>query len=142
MSTVENNANQVAETLTPLQQALLSRADAIMDSVGKTVDKASQFAADQVPDIAMQYVAYGRASNTVYLVIGIAFLILAFLMWFRWLPKSDRDDYEAGYFVGGLVIGIIGLVTTGAHLNTVIMVWFAPKIYLINEIARLAHQVH
>lgn len=141
MSTVENTANQAAETLTPLQQALLSRADAIMDSVSKTVDKASQFAADQVPDIAMQYVAYGRASTTVYLAIGLVFLILACLMWFRWLPKAD-DDTKVGYFAGGFFTCIIGLAATLSHLDTFIMVWFAPKIYLINEIARLAHQAH
>ena len=142
MSTVENTAKQATEALTPLQQALLSRADAIMDSVGKTVDKASQFAADQVPDIAMQYVAYGRASTTVHLVIGVALLILSLLMWFRWLPRSNSDECKAGLFFGGIIISIMGFAVTVVNLNTFIMVWFAPKIYLINEIARLAHQVH
>jgi hypothetical protein len=58
--------------LSPMQNELLRRADSIFDSISNTVSKASDLAiqggkavAEQIPDIAFQYIAYGRVANTV-----------------------------------------------------------------------------
>ena len=49
---------QTAESLSPMQAELLKRADDIFKSIGEAVTKASDIAAEQIPDIAMQYVTY------------------------------------------------------------------------------------
>jgi hypothetical protein len=137
---------EVSDNLTPLQQALLDRADSIMDSMARTVEKASAFAADQVPDIALQYVAYGRASLTAYVVISLMLVALAFymgvrigLMNSRGYPENSYswDDRRTGAMMVGVPCAALGIGIFLHNLNSFIMVWVAPKIWLINEIAHL-----
>lgn len=139
-------AETVSDKLTPLQQALLDRADSIMDSIATTVDKASTFAAEQVPDIALQYVAYGRASLTTYMILGVTLLAIGLWLAVRVAIMNSRnfpentynwDDRRIGAMISGLVTTGIGLGVFLHNLNNFIMVWVAPKIWLINEIAHL-----
>lgn len=142
----KQDVDVVNDSLTPLQQELLNRADSIMNSIASTVDKASTFAAEQVPDIALQYVAFGRASLTTYMTIGVVLFCISFWMAIRVGVMNSRgypirdwgwDDRRIGALIFGGVLmgGSIGTVLN--NLNSFIMVWVAPKIWLINEIARL-----
>ena len=134
------------DALTPLQQNLLDRADSIMDSIATTVDKASTFAAEQVPDIALQYVAFGRASITAYVALSMVMFCVAFwlcirvgIMNSRKYPTSNYswDDRRIGATIFGGGLGVVSIIVFLVNLNNFIMVWVAPKIWLINEIARL-----
>ena len=62
--------------LSPLQQELLTRADNIFSSISDVVGKTTTFAAEQIPDIALQYVAYGRVISTMTVVVGLTLLII------------------------------------------------------------------
>ena len=146
MSKKEQAAATANDQLTPLQQQLLDRADSIMDSIATTVDKASTFAAEQVPDIALQYVAFGRASISAYMAISVVVFCIAFWMCIRIGVMNSReyptnayswDDRRMGAFIVGGGLGAISIATFLINLNNFIMVWVAPKIWLINEIARL-----
>lgn len=143
----KQSAEAVAsDNLTPLQQALLDRADSIMDSIARTVNTASSFAAEQVPDIALQYVAFGRASLTTYLVISIVLLTIGLwlsvrvaIMNTRKYPEDDYswDDRRTGAMITGMAMSVFGVGVFLHNLTATIMVWVAPKIWLINEIAHL-----
>jgi hypothetical protein len=147
MSKKQQAAEVANDQLTPLQQQLLDRADSIMDSIATTVDKASTFAAEQVPDIALQYVAFGRASITAYMTISVIVFCVAFWMAVRIGVMNSRqypvdtygtwDERRVGAFVVGGLMGIGSIIAFFVNLNHFIMVWVAPKIWLINEIARL-----
>lgn len=139
-------AETANEALTPLQQQLLDRADSIMDSIATTVSKASTFAAEQVPDIALQYVAFGRATLSAYLAIAIVLFCVAFWLCIRVGIMNSRDypvdsyswdDRRIGATIFGGGLGVVSIITFLVNLNNFIMVWVAPKIWLINEIARL-----
>lgn len=134
------------DQLTPLQQQLLDRADSIMDSIATTVDKASTFAAEQVPDIALQYVAFGRASISAYMAISVVVFCVAFWLCIRVGIMNSRgypidnyswDERRTGATIFGGALGIVSIIVFFVNLNHFIMVWVAPKIWLINEIARL-----
>lgn len=134
------------DQLTPLQQQLLDRADSIMDSIATTVNKASTFAAEQVPDIALQYVAFGRASISAYVAISVIVFCIAFWLCIRVGIMNSRgypadgyswDDRRIGATLFGGGMGVISIIAFFINLNNFIMVWVAPKIWLINEIARL-----
>lgn len=139
-------AEAASEQLTPLQQQLLDRADSIMDAIATTVSKASTFAAEQVPDIALQYVAFGRATLTTYIVIAVVLFCIAFWLLVRVGIMNSRkypinsynwDDRRIGATIAGIAMGSLAVITFLVNLNNFIMVWVAPKIWLINEIARL-----
>lgn len=135
------------EGLSPMQAALLSRADSIFTALGNTVEKAKDMAveggkmvAEQLPDIAYQYVAYGRAINSVYIAIAVG---LMFIGW-RVARKMNSNMGESEFFgrvFGGILPGVVGGVVFLVNLKDFIMVWFAPKVWLIMEIAELVRKV-
>ena len=118
--------------LSPIQQELLTKADSIFQSIASTAGKAYDVAAEQLPDLAIQYIAYGRAISVAHLVSVLG--ILAVCAWVtKWLWKESQ--------------GVILMVTGGVSATTLliyslnvgsdIMVWFVPKIWLIQEIVKL-----
>lgn len=133
------------KTLTPLQQELLNRADAIMDSIGGAVNRGAEFVQGQVPEIAMQYVAFGRVYETVIMAISITIFMVG--LWLvvnvacRNTYKFEDDYHWHTNRVGALILGLIslsiGLIAIAENIKSFILVWFAPKIWLLMEIAKL-----
>lgn len=138
------------ETLSPMQQELLSRADTIFQKVSEAASKAYDVASEQLPDIAYQFIAYNRVYLTS--VITISLLIEIALIWFitHFAVKSYKQDLknEPLFYDYSPLIGIPSLVlfvyTVFVLLPTMlitfkpfIMVWFAPKLFLITEIIHL-----
>lgn len=142
-------ATTTEPTLTPIQTELLRRADSIFDSLAKTVNQAKDFASEQIPDIAFQYVAWGRGYLTAYEVIGTILVIVGLWSVLRVSMMNSlklRDDFSdphpirfiAGF--AGLFMTVAGTITTLSHLKEFMMVWFAPKVWLITEIVNLVRR--
>lgn len=133
------------DTLSPLQTELLSRADSIFESIANAVNKATTFAAEQIPDIAMQYVAYGRATTSAYIAIGLIVFIIGTWLFVRVGIMNSRkyplthswDDRRSGAVMAGIPMSVIGSSMILKELNAFLMVWFAPKIWLLTELAHL-----
>lgn len=134
------------KTLSPMQQELLNRADAIMASIGSAVNRGAEFVQGQVPEIALQYVAFGRAYETALMVISIMVFMVG--LWLvvnvgcrnTYQFKNEYGQWHINRLVG-LMLGLFplsfGLLAISVNLKSFILVWFAPKIWLITEIARL-----
>lgn len=134
------------KTLTPIQQELLNRADTIMASIGNAVNRGAEFVQGQVPEIALQYVAFGRVYETVIMAFSITIFMVGF-----WLVvnvacrNTHKFEDEYGHWHSnrlfalmlGLITLSIGLTAFAANLKTFILVWFAPKIWLLMEITKL-----
>lgn len=131
----------MSDKLSPMQEQLLGQASNILKSVTETVSKATDFAAAQVPDIALQYVAYGRASSTLTVLLSIATLVFVFWVLinvcFRNKYKIDSDVRVFGGFLTLLFVGTPALVIFATNINQMIMVWLAPKVWLIRELVNL-----
>lgn len=131
---------QVVSALTPMQQALLDRVDQIFASIGQ----AGHAVAQQLPDIAVQYIAYGRAVNTVWVVLPLLVFILA--CWACWSVgiknKYDLQGDEEGVAWLGAGLGITALIFFLCNLSDFILVWFAPKVYLIQQVNELVKSLH
>lgn len=133
--------------LSPMQEQLLARADSILVSISNAVQQGAEFVHGQVPDIAIQYVAFGRAYYTALEIFWVA--LFAFSMWlvvsvgiknrFK-LPNAYGSSPNEGRVMTG-ILGIIGMVVSvfGVLIlaKDFLMVWFAPKVWLITEIVRL-----
>ena len=155
-------ASQPASNLSPMQQELLNRADKIFDWIGNSVDKVGDLAiqggkavAEQIPDIAYQYVAYGRASLTTYVILGLLFLALSYHCVWRvgirnklnlpnyhnWSGENwavSRIIIMMGGGAGGFIIGSILVFN---NLKELFLVWFAPKVWLMLELVHLVKMV-
>lgn len=141
-------------TLTPMQQELLSRADQILASIGASVSKASdaaiqagQVVAKEIPDIASQYIIFGRAFSTVWLLIAIGALVLCYFWFHRIginntlnLKNSCSGDWHPvrfTYATGGVLIGAFGVCVFFTMIKDLILVWSAPKVWLMLELVNL-----
>lgn len=133
-----------------IAQEVFKRADVIGDwasgKLGQTVDAATQ----QIIDLAIQYVMYGRIYNTVTFIIACGFL------WFTlWLALSkgflnkesvvksgyDKGDWEpirVGCAFAGVFLSPFSVISFISSIKDVILVWAAPKIWLIVQLTELA----
>lgn len=135
------------KTLSPMQQELLNRADAIMASIGSAVNRGAEFVQGQVPDIALQYVAFGRVYETVIMAISIMVFMVGLWLVVNVACRNTckfKDDVVGcwhNYRLVGLLLGIFplsyGLSEISANLKSFILVWFAPKVWLLIEISKL-----
>lgn len=121
-----------------MNEQLQNQLATILGSILNGVKQAGDFALVQLPDIAQQYVVYGRAKYTTLFLFFL--IVIAGLAWgIRWAfkDKDTCDDVVAGVCIfGGLgIIGCsIGAVVTASEA---LLVWLAPKVWLIQELARL-----
>lgn len=127
-----------------MKEELQGKLVEILTSIQTAAGKASDFALEQLPDIAQSYVTYGRVSSLAGVLIGTAVLI-GVLLFARWLWALNK---AAGYrnepiglnVFGGMTaafVAVFGAVLLISSLNTALLVWFAPKVWLLKEIATL-----
>lgn len=149
-----SKSEKAVEGLSPLQQEVLNRADAIVASIRESISKAGEFLMEHLPSLAQEYIAYGRASVTVYVLIGIALLMYAGLNF--WLNKSrfeqikhevdhsynDMPGFKNFLYIISLVAsGVFGLILVLANLSELLKVWFAPRIWLLENIVNLVKRI-
>lgn len=121
-------ANKVMEILTSIQT-----------QVGQGVD----FAKEQLPDIAQQFIKYGTISSLVETIIFFVFLCVSIISLFIAYKDSKKkyDQQREELQVLGFVAGSIGLLVTTIgffyNLFKFIFVYTAPKVWLLKEIVYL-----
>ena len=132
----------MSDKLSPMQEQLLGQASNILQSVTDTVSKATDFAATQLPDIAVQYVAYGRAFETTLVLSGILIMAVVVAAAYQLVVKNvfKFSESEANWFILVLFLlptFIAGAVVFFGNLAHFFMVWVAPKVWLIKELVQL-----
>jgi hypothetical protein len=128
---------------------LQSKLVEILTSLQSAAGKASDFAMEQLPDMAQSYVAYGRAVSLIWIVAWLIALVLcaAMLKRFHSKPWYSTWTFDRGKNVRAdsnvlamAAAGFGALLSAGsliAALSTGALVWFAPKVWLLKEVATL-----
>jgi hypothetical protein len=125
--------------LSPIQQELLSSADTILKSISGVVDKATDIAVRELPDIAVQFIAFGRVYVTVCLLASVLFFIIAIYILYRGKVFSQSNITTTAFDTM-----LISIIPFGASILILLinfkdfaLVWFAPKIWIMTEIVKL-----
>ena len=127
-----------------MKQDLQDKLIQVIDSIQAATGKASDFALEQLPDIAQQYVLYGRVKSAVTFVVML--LISAVLLKYaHWAYKNpwntspfsidkDQKRSESNLFAifSSVVFGLIFSILAVTSFN--FLVWFAPKVWLLREL--------
>jgi hypothetical protein len=133
-----------------LNEELLKRANTILESVSTAVGQAKDFTLEQLPDIAYQYISFSRAYVTFVVVLSIVTFVSIQIATIKWANRSCKDNsYDRGKWDDGQ--GIPYAMATSLsivvcfpiilnNLRELFMVWFAPKIFLIERIVTLVKQ--
>jgi hypothetical protein len=120
-----------------MKEELQGKLVEILTSIQTAAGKASDFAMAELPDIAQSYIAYGRAVYTAGFVIGLILLVaIAYVGWRVHKHESRRSYYDA--FNVFFPTGMAGAVVSGImaiSFGPLMLVWFAPKVWLLKEIA-------
>lgn len=123
-----------------MKEELQGKLVEILTSIQSAAGKASDFAMEQLPDIAQSYVAYGRAVGTLAVVIPLIVLVAGWLIaWRVYLYKKDKESYYDPFRIMFPAILLSGLCLLSVVVATpqALLVWFAPKVWLLKEIAGL-----
>lgn len=115
----------------------------ILGSIQTAAGKAGDFALSQMPDIAQSYVAFGRVDATVMFLgsFALASSGVGALFWGkRFIAKNpDMPEHHMLGVMAALIFGIaasvIGFVCSANTFTSAALVWFAPKVWLLKELA-------
>lgn len=134
-----------------MKEELQGKLVEILTSIQTAAGKASDFALEQLPDIAQSYVVYGRMWAT--LVIGALLLgaLIAVFVALRYgyldreaVYKGDNQYRQGDWNEGRVFAAVAGTIAavmlggaTVANASGFLLVWFAPKVWLLKEIAAL-----
>ena len=123
-----------------LQLKLVEILTAIQSAVGKSAD----FALEQLPDIAQQYVLYGMVWHTASVLWWLALLVSSAWVALRFGYLSRKVDGSGDWTEGRVFAALFGTAATVItsyiflwELRSAMLVWFAPKVWLLKEVARL-----
>lgn len=118
--------------MSDLSKELLSRADLIFGKIAEAAASAGTFAMEQLPDIALQFILYNRVLCTSIFVLNICIFILCIWATLKWFKVT-----EGIILVGTTVACALNMMAMAANFSPFLMVWFAPKIFLITELVKL-----
>lgn len=121
----------------------------ILTAIQTAAGKASDFALDQLPDIAQQYVVYGMVVAAVkVLALALPTVAAGYYAWWAyrnpWYSTyswhRDQNVRADSNYMAMWIAGVACFVFAGmvfAAIADGALVWFAPKVWLLKELAAL-----
>ena len=109
----------------------------VIGQVAAGVKQAKDFTVEQVGDVAVQYVAYGRVIEPIALVLLIIFCVASAWIAAK-LLRADVSSADSG--IGGFIMAALSVLSAiGAlvKLRSVVLVYAAPKVWLLLELGKL-----
>ena len=127
-----------------MKEELQNKLVEILTAIQVGVAKTSDFTLEHLPDIAQQYLLYGKVWSAIAVQVMLATTVI--LAWstlkFGYLNKKT-DDY-GDWTEGRIVVTIIGTVAFLiaasiflVALHELVLIQFAPKVWLIKEVTEL-----
>ena len=131
-----------------LSTEILKRADSLVKYLADTLEKSGNFVLEQAPDIIQQYVLYGRISTTISVLASLLFIFASWYLIYRvgikdsWKLGTERcGDWAIGRSaataVGAIIMLPLSILAFLSYIHDMILVWAAPKVWLIQELAKL-----
>lgn len=130
-----------------MKEELQDKLVEILSSIQSAAGKASDLAMEQLPDIALSYIAYGRTIETVE--VGVFALLLSVGVWGcvyaatkkNWVQTSTYaqgwPDSRVVLMVMAGLLSVFGFIGTVLNLPQMVLVWLSPKVWLLKEIATM-----
>lgn len=110
----------------------------------EAAEKSGNFVIEQAPDLVKQLITYKTVETSICVLIEITLMYLIF-RYFKYLYKKNNEDSDfipenAFHGVGMIITLLIGIFLFFVFINDIsnlIQLIFAPKIYLLEYIAKL-----
>ena len=110
----------------------------------EAAEKSGNFVIEQAPDLVKQLITYKTIETSICVLIEITLMYLIF-RYFKYLYKKNNENSdfitENEFHIGGIIINfVLSIFCFFAFIGDVsilIQLIFAPKIYLLEYIAKL-----
>ena len=110
----------------------------------EAAEKSGNFVIEQAPDLVKQLITYKTVETSICVLIEITLMYLIFI-YFKYLYKKNNEDSDfipenAFHGVGIIITSLMGIFLFFAFITDIsnlIQLIFAPKIYLLEYIAKL-----
>jgi len=124
-----------------LQTRLLSS----LDKVQEYIEATEEFVAEQAPLVAQEIILAGRITHCWFLFLAI--IAIGIGIWIARIcvkenNKIPEDRHNDGAWIAGSIVSIVAAlgvcaVFSATMVPQIVNVWFAPRLYLIQEIGKL-----
>jgi len=134
--------NALLENMVSKDQ-LLSYIYGLTIKTGKGLEKAVELAQEQIPDVIHQFLMWKLAENILSVIIPLILFGSMFIIKNKLWPKNfdeNKPDHfisAIGVFLGFVATGAISLINLCTNGYTVIQIWLAPKVYLLEQVKNL-----
>lgn len=121
-----------------LQSKMLEIVTSMQDNIVKTKD----FAMEQLPSIANEYIMFSRVYLTISMILIVAFATILSL-WGRKLIRDTQASYDRAFFsrLAAIILSTITAIIFLVGIRDFILVWVSPKIFLIEAVLSAAHKL-
>lgn len=117
-----------------MKDELQSKLVEVLTSIQNASAQAADFTMEQLPDIAQSYVAFGLVSSIIWAVA----CLVAFVAFWSLIIKGEEEGCHDGFlYVFGGLFSLFPLVFGLLNLQSAILAWYAPKVWLLKEIASM-----
>lgn len=139
----------MAKELNALEQVLVDTIQKATAVTGEAIDgmkgvtgKAIDFASAQIPDVIHQLLLWKIAEAAVYLIASCLAVWLFFVLRkrFKEFVKGSYDEamgWAFFYVLGGGLLIVVPVMEIIASTLLILKIWLAPKLYLIEYVAKL-----
>lgn len=114
----------------------------ILGGIQGAVSKGSDFVLTQLPDVAQQYVAFGRVWCFVDIamcgvILYVGYRLIKYAITSKAVEFGDWAFSRLVSMIAGAIVSLVGFVAMGFAAQGALLVWLAPKVWLLKEIASL-----
>lgn len=123
-----------------MSEQIEAKAVEILTQIQGAVQAAGGVAVEQLPEIAQSYILYGRVWET--LQVCALFTLFVATTYFAYKCAKNLNQVDApdiclpGVIFGG-TFGASSLMATILESNDMLLVWLAPKVWLIQKLAEM-----
>ena len=125
-----------------MEEQMQSKVLEIVTQVQTTVARTGDFAVDQLSDVAKQYVIYGIVSGWVSVLLTLSVLAMFIYLtrrMFRWESKDGKE--LEGFFAIPVMLALPVVWHLLNTLKNALLVTFAPKVWLLQELADMLNRI-
>jgi len=120
----------------------------VIGNIQTQVSNAATFAWDQMSDIAVSYVHFGMAYNTTVLLLWAIVAAVATKITLKYGYFSTASGPYGGWADSKISAVVFGTIASGGSIlgaflsvKPFLLVWFAPKVWLLQELADMVRNV-
>lgn len=103
------------------------------------LEKTGEFLGEELPEVAEQILLFNLSISIFYLAVGVCLSCLSAYHIIKFSKiEGDSDEGEfVKMLLGGVICGLFGFVLIIFNISTVLKIWLAPKLYLLEYAAAL-----